>query len=245
MSDDPVGRKEIEEGFDVHAYTAKVLTEAGQMTSRQDAKARTFRPLYGGTKGSTAEVQYNNSFMDKYKGIASWHKKLQEEAIANKSITTITGRQFAFPNVQRLRNGSTEATKIKNYPVQSGATADIVPLACVLFHNSLKQLNLKSKFINTVHDSIVVDIHPDEIDIVCSTLYRDMMGVVDVLKNKFNLTLDVPMEVELKIGNDWLDMEEILIDKQTNLNITEDIIIEGDMHDRECTNNQRYRQFTL
>ena len=129
--------------------------------------------------------------------------------------------------------------------MQSGATADIVPLACVLFHNSLKQLNLKSKFINTVHDSIVVDIHPDEIDIVCSTLYRDMMGVVDVLKNKFNLTLDVPMEVELKIGNDWLDMEEILIDKQTNLNITEDIIIEGDMHDRECTNNQRYRQFTL
>jgi len=243
MSDDSVGRKEIEQGFDVHAYTAKVLTEAGQATSRQDAKAKTFRPLYGGTKGSTAEVQYNNSFMNKYQGISLWHKKLQEEAIANKCITTITGRQFAFPNVQRLRNGATEATKIKNYPVQSGATADIVPLACVLFHKSLKLLNLKSKFINTVHDSIVVDVHPDEIDIICNTLYNDMMGVVDALKDKFNLVLDVPMEVELKIGDDWLDMDEISVDNQTNLNITENNII-GELHDRECTNNQRHRQLT-
>ena len=243
MSDDAVGRKEIEDGFDVHAYTAKVLTEAGQTTSRQDAKARTFRPLYGGTKGSAAEVQYNNSFMDKYQGISSWHKELQEEAIAKKYITTVTGRQFAFPNVQRLRNGATDATKIKNYPVQSGATADIVPLACVLFHRSLKRLNLKSKFINTVHDSIVVDVHPDEIDVVCTTLYNDMMGVVRELKDKFDLTLDVPMEVELKIGDDWLDMDEISVDNQTNLNITEGNII-GELHDRECTNNQRHRQLT-
>ena len=104
-------------------------------------------------------------------------------------------------------------------------------------------MNLKSKFINTVHDSIVVDVHPDEIDIVCTTLYNDMMGVVRELKDKFDLTLDVPMEVELKIGDDWLDMDEISVDNQTNLNITEDNII-GELHDRECTNNQRYRQLT-
>ena len=51
------------------------------------------------------------------------------------------------------------------------------------------------------------------------------------------------MEVELKIGDDWLDMDEISVDNQTNLNITEDNII-GELHDRDCTNNQRYRQLT-
>ena len=93
-------------------------------------------------------------------------------------------------------------------------------------------------------DDIERDVDPDEIDIVCSTLYDDMMGVVSELKDKFDLNLDVPMEVELKIGDDWLDMDEISVDNQTNLNITEDNNNIGELHDRECTNNQRHRQLT-
>lgn len=224
MSDDATGRKEIDEGFDVHAYTSKVLTEAGQKTSRQDAKARTFRPLYGGVKGSAAEMEYNKSFMKKYSGIAKWHTALQEEVMLHKKITTVTGRQFAFPEVKRLRNGVTEATKIKNYPVQSGATADLVPLSCVLYNNITKSMNLKSKFINTVHDSIVIDIHPDELEIVPKLIYRAMMGVGPAMDKIFNLTLDVPMEVELKIGDDWFEMTEIDVDKLTNLDITDNNI---------------------
>ena len=52
------------------------------------------------------------------------------------------------------------------------------------------------------------------------------------------------MEVELKLGDDWLDMDEISVDNQTNLNITEDNNNIGELHDRECTNNQRHRQLT-
>ena len=224
MSNDATGRKEIDEGFDVHAYTSKVLTEAGQKTSRQDAKARTFRPLYGGVKGSAAEMEYNKSFMKKYSGIATWHTALQEEVMLHKKITTVTGRQFAFPEVKRLRNGVTEATKIKNYPVQSGATADLVPLSCVLYNNITKSMKLKSKFINTVHDSIVLDIHPDELDIVPKLIYQAMMGVAPAMDKMFDINLDVPMEVELKIGNDWFDMTEIDVDKFTNLDITDNNI---------------------
>jgi DNA polymerase I-like protein with 3'-5' exonuclease and polymerase domains len=209
VADDPVGKKEINEGFDVHAYTAKVLTEAGQETSRQEAKARTFRPLYGGMSGSPAEVAYNKSFMAKYSSIGKWHETLQEEAINNKTITTITGRQFSFPKVSRTRYGSTFATQIKNYPVQSIATAEIVPLACILFKEVLDSKKYKSLIINTVHDSIVVDVHPDEIDIIPFELKKAMLRVPERLLSQFNLTLDVPMGVDLKIGDDWLDMEEI------------------------------------
>ncbi len=209
VANDLTGRKEIDEGFDVHAYTSKVLTEAGQPTSRQDAKARTFRPLYGGMSGSPAEVAYNQSFIKKYSNIGEWHTKLQEEAIATKKIQTITGRQFSFPRVTRTRYGSTFATQIKNYPVQSIATAEIVPLACILFKEVLDLKKYKSLIINTVHDSIVVDVHPDEINVIPFELKKAMLKVPERLLAEFNLTLDVPMGVDLKIGDDWLDMEEI------------------------------------
>ena len=44
LAQDDVAIKEIATGFDVHSYTAKVITDAGQPTSRQDAKAHTFAP---------------------------------------------------------------------------------------------------------------------------------------------------------------------------------------------------------
>ena len=61
---------------------------------------------------------------------ASWHKKLATEVLTTGKIKIPSGREFAFPDVQRRRNGSvTFFTQIKNYPVQSFATADIVPIS--------------------------------------------------------------------------------------------------------------------
>ena len=75
--------QEIDTGFDVHAYTAKVISDAGQPTSRQEAKAHTFAPLFGATgygrEGRGCILQH---FVEKYKGIADWHKRLGDEAIA-------------------------------------------------------------------------------------------------------------------------------------------------------------------
>ena len=51
-------------------------------------------------------------------------------------------------------------TQIKNYPVQGFATGDIVPLALLHIDHLLQ--GKKSCIVNTVHDSIVIDVHPDE-----------------------------------------------------------------------------------
>ena len=68
-----------------------------------------------------------------------------------------------------------------------------------------------------MHDSIVVDVHPTEIDIIPTYLKESMLKVKDRMLYDFNLTIDVPMEVELKIGDDWLDMEEIVDEEQSNV----------------------------
>ena len=49
LAQDETAMREISTGFDVHAYTAKVITDAGQPTSRQEAKEHTFAPLFGAT----------------------------------------------------------------------------------------------------------------------------------------------------------------------------------------------------
>ena len=81
----------------------RVISDAGQPTSRQDAKAHTFAPLYGATGyGRTqAEAAYYTQFTDKYKGIAAWHKRLAKEVLATGCITTPSGRAFAFPDATR------------------------------------------------------------------------------------------------------------------------------------------------
>ena len=84
LSQDETAIEEVLNGFDVHSYTAKVITEAGQETSRQNAKMHTFAPLYGATGfGRTpAEAAYYKQFTQKYRGIAAWHRRLAQQALS-------------------------------------------------------------------------------------------------------------------------------------------------------------------
>ena len=108
LSQDKVAMEEVRTGFDVHSYTAKVISDAGQPTSRQVAKMHTFAPLYGasGYGRTKAEAEYYRHFNEKYKGIASWHQKLADEVVATKRVTIPSGRQYEFPKAERRMNGS-------------------------------------------------------------------------------------------------------------------------------------------
>jgi DNA polymerase I-like protein with 3'-5' exonuclease and polymerase domains len=210
LSQDEVAIEEVSTGFDVHAYTAKVITDAGQPTSRQDAKAHTFAPLYGATGyGRTkAEAAYYEHFNSKYKGVAAWHSRLAKEAIETQKITTPSGREFSFPNVVRKASGRvSHFTQIKNYPVQSFATADIVPVALLHIEYLLK--DMKSCIVNSVHDSIVIDIHPDEEAQVISVIQDTNDRLLELITIRWGVEFNVPLLLEAKIGPNWLDVKDI------------------------------------
>jgi DNA polymerase I-like protein with 3'-5' exonuclease and polymerase domains len=210
LSQDEVAIEEVSTGFDVHAYTAKVITDAGQPTSRQDAKAHTFAPLYGATGfGRTkAEAAYYEHFNSKYKGVAAWHSRLAKEAIETQKITTPSGREFSFPNVVRKASGRvSHFTQIKNYPVQSFATADIVPIALLHIDDLLK--GMKSCIVNSVHDSIVIDIHPDEEAQVISVIQDTNDRLLELITIRWGVEFNVPLLLEAKIGPNWLDVKDI------------------------------------
>ena len=210
LSQDKTAMKEIQDGFDVHAYTASVITESGQKISRQEAKAHTFAPLYGATGfgRTTSEAKYYEQFTKKYKEIALWHTRLAKEALNTQKIKIPSGREFSFPDVKRRTNGGvSHFTQIKNYPVQSFATADIVPLILLAIDDQLQ--NFKSCIVNTVHDSIVIDVHPSEernvIDIINNT-NENMKAIIDT---NYGIDFNVPLLLEAKIGDNWLDTKDV------------------------------------
>lgn len=210
LSQDKTAMKEIQDGFDVHAYTASVITESGQKITRQEAKAHTFAPLYGATGfgRTTSEAKYYEQFTKKYKEIALWHTRLAKEALNTQKIRIPSGREFSFPDVKRRTNGGvSHFTQIKNYPVQSFATADIVPLVLLAIDDQLQ--NFKSCIVNTVHDSIVIDVHPSEernvIDIINNT-NENMKAIIDT---NYGIDFNVPLLLEAKIGDNWLDTKDV------------------------------------
>ena len=210
LSQDEVAIEEVSTGFDVHAYTAEVITNAGQPTNRQDAKAHTFAPLYGATGyGRTkAEAEYYKHFTEKYQGVADWHSRLAKEALNTRKITTPSGREFAFPDVVRKSTGRvSHFTQIKNYPVQSFATADIVPIALLHIDELLK--GMQSCIVNTVHDSIVIDVHPNEESQVINIIDETNNVLPQLIAARWGVDFNVPLLLEAKIGPNWLDTMDV------------------------------------
>jgi DNA polymerase I len=66
----------------------------------------------------------------------------------------------------------------------------------VAVHNAMKDKNLQSRMILQVHDELVFDVHIDEMDTI-KTLVKTAM--------EHAIKITVPMEVEMEIGDNWLD----------------------------------------
>ncbi len=200
--------------IDVHKQTADWITAAGQKMDRQAAKIRTFRPLYGGTMGTTAEQAYFAMFFQKYEGIFSWHNTLLTTAVTHKFIQTPSGRIYAFPYCERKRNGGVSFhTQIKNYPVQGFATGDILPVTMIEMYLQIKRLRkekgLKSVLCLTVHDSIVADTHPEEFDIINQIFVEAFARTIPALKERFGIDFNVPLDFDLESGYNLLTKERI------------------------------------
>lgn len=80
-------------------------------------------------------------------------------------------------------------------PLQ-GTAADIIKIAMLKVYNKFKELGLKSKLILQVHDELIVDAHPDEVEKVLEILKNEMQTAV---------TLSVPLTVETECGERWFD----------------------------------------
>ncbi len=203
LADDEGIKTDVDAGTDVHSYTASVIG-----CSRQDAKAHTFKPLYGGVSVTDDQKRYYNAFKEKYNNVTKWHEFLQKHAVTKKYIQLPSGRQYAFPDCKRRENGSvSHMTNIKNYPVQGFATGDVVPVVLMEIEERLK--GLQSCLVNTVHDSAVIDIHPDEKEYVIAMINTLNDDLNRIIEEAYGVEMNVPLLLEAKIGPNWLDTVDV------------------------------------
>ena len=99
-------------------------------------------------------------------------------------------------------------TQIKNYPVQGFATGDVVPVVLIELDRLLEPL--QSCLVNSVHDSMVIDTHPDEIDDVLGIIDLLNTNLNDMIKKEYEIEMNVPLLLESKIGNNWLDTKDVI-----------------------------------
>ena len=215
LGQDKNGLQDILDKVDAHAFTAehvfgkvfmKAVYKSQEWTEmRTDAKSRTFKPLYGGQSGTDAEVKYYRAFCAKHKGIVAVQNEWKRSAVTTGKVTIPSGLTFWFPNTRILDDGYiTNSTNICNYPVQSFATADIVPVGVTFQWHLMRSAAMASFLINTIHDSSIGEVHPEE-----KVLYEKIGELAHVevvyayLKSVYGVDFNVPLEVECKFSKNW------------------------------------------
>jgi len=228
LAGDVAGKYDIEHGVDSHGYTASIIfkeewskcggdknTAVGYAV-RTDSKEHTFKPLYGGKSGTDRQKEYYKAFQDKHKQITETQENWKKEVYQTRELTTITGLKFYWRDAKMNRKGTLIRPdgrpvdqSVCNTPVQSFATADIVPIAVTLQWYLMKVAEMESFLVSTVHDSSLGEIHPDEGELYEEiAVYSMVDGVYKYLEKVYDITLDVPLECEVDIGTHWAESEE-------------------------------------
>jgi DNA polymerase I-like protein with 3'-5' exonuclease and polymerase domains len=207
--------------YDVHMFTASELnkvplsevTTGGTESMRQKAKSETFKPLYGGTKGTPDQERYYRAFRQRYPELAATQEAWVYEVLNTKRLVTPWGMQYYWPQASMSRSGYVNVTSsVYNYPVQALATAEIIPVALVYFWHRLRERNLMDRIVvvNTVHDSLAAEIAPDareEFTQLAKQCFTT--DVYNYLDKVYKLCFNVPLGCGIKIGPRWGKGDEV------------------------------------
>ncbi|MCI0582205.1 MAG: DNA polymerase I [Chloroflexi bacterium] len=201
-------------GADIHRETAaRVLhkpPEGVTADERSMAKMVNFGLAYGmsdfGLSSragiSRAEAQeFINSYFAAYSGISYYMLHIKETARRDGFVQTLLGRRRQIPELHAgnpsLR-GAGERMAI-NMPIQ-GTAADIVKIAMIRLHARLAAEGFRARPLLQVHDELLLEVPRDEVERLVPVLREVMEGA---------LPLDVPLTVDVKVGDDWESMTPV------------------------------------
>lgn len=196
---------------DIHKATASLIYGLAEKdvaeSMREAAKRVNFGIIYGlSAYGLSRDLglsideaqRFIDAYFLKYPGVKEYIDKQIKKAEQDGFVTTLLGRRRYIPQI----NDKSQALKqfaqrqAVNTPIQ-GTAADLIKLAMVNIHNEIKQKKLKSEMIIQIHDELVFNVAKDR-----------MQDFIILAKERMEhvLTLDVPIKVDMKIGQNWLDM---------------------------------------
>ena len=208
------GDKHMIEAFhnkhDIHTATASkvfhVPMDGVTREQRGAAKAVNFGILYGqsafglaqGLNISRTEAKgIIDSYFEQFSALKSYMEQVMHDAREKGYVETIMKRRRYLPDINSANavvRGFAERNAI-NAPIQ-GSAADIIKMAMIKVHHTMKNHHLKSKMILQVHDELVFDVHKDEVDVM-KALVRECM--------EHAIEINVPIDTQVEVGENWLD----------------------------------------
>ena len=210
LSGDYAMQSAFREGLDIHADTAAriygVAIEDVTSEMRRNAKAVNFGIIYGMSAFGLAErlkisrseaSEIIKNYFKEYVGIQDYIDKQVAFAKDNGYVETMLGRR------RYLRDISANNSVVRNFaernainaPIQ-GSSADMIKIAMINIDKEMTARNMKSKMILQVHDELVFDACKDELDVLQDIVKEKMLNA---------LPLSIPIEVNLNIGENWLE----------------------------------------
>ena len=210
ISNDPKMKDAFVSGEDIHRKTASEVfhVEKEDVTSdlRYRAKAVNFGIVYGISDfGLSRDLniprkeakEYIENYFKNFQMVKKYMEDIVSEGKKNGYVETILHRRRYIPELNSKNyNVRSFGERIAlNTPIQ-GSAADIIKMSMVRVYNDLRDRNLRSRLILTVHDELILEVHKDEIDEVNKL-------VKNIMENAISLT--IPLKVDFKIGDSWYD----------------------------------------
>jgi len=210
LSEDAAMIEAFKQNVDIHSATAARIynVELDNVTSemRRNAKTVNFGIIYGISAfglsqrlgiARTEASDIINQYFTQYAAVKAYMDKSIANAKQNGYVETLMGRRLYLPDINSTNyvvRGFAERNAI-NAPIQ-GSAADMIKIAMINIAHEIKKERLRSKMVLTVHDELVFDAYPEEMDKLKSLVGHKM---------KTAMSLNVPIDVNMGIGKNWLE----------------------------------------
>src|SRR6478672_7632366 len=213
LSRDPAFVEAFQAGGDIHRQTAALIFDvdlaAVNGTMRSRAKTINFATIYGqGPHALSRQLDIEHAeakefiarYFERFQGVRNYLDTMVAFARENGYVQTIFGRRRYIPEL-RERNFNIRAfgeRTAANSPIQ-GSAADLIKIAMIRIDSALKAGNFEAKMLLQVHDELVFEVPPEELEPVQQLVKYQMENAAQ---------LSVPLVVDLGVGANWLETKE-------------------------------------
>jgi DNA polymerase-1 len=223
FSRDPILCQAFDCDEDIHARVAAEVfgVSIAEVSSeqRRRAKAVNFGVIYGQSAFGLAKAlsieqieagKFIDAYFARYEGVNRFLNETLDFCANHGYVSTILGRRRAISGVREVEKndlfaGSAAPVRQKNLAertavntVIQGSAADLIKLAMIAIHRRLSRENLRSRMLLQIHDELVFETPPEEVDGLGRLVTEEMTGV---------MKLSVPLAVDVQVGPNWNDGE--------------------------------------
>ena len=210
FSQEPALIEAFKNGTDIHTRTAALVFSVDESEisadQRRTAKVVNFGIMYGaGPFRMSQELGISmadarkliDTYFTSYPGIRRYMDETLASAHENGYVKTRLGRRR---KMTQLNSGNHNLVKAEeraaiNMPIQ-GTAADLIKIAMINIHRKMAAENYTSKMILQIHDELLFEGPPEEMDKLSKMVVEEMEGA---------MALSVPLKVDWKIGKNWYE----------------------------------------